>query len=92
VSGKDGFCPHVDAYEPYASYVTLKSKIHRWMASAEFKYYILGYFESGFSNHGPAVSVKDGFCPHVNAHEPYASHVTLQLKIHLWMASAEFKY
>jgi hypothetical protein len=44
VSGKDGFCGHLDDYDPYASMVLLKSKIHPWMASAEFKYLCAGPF------------------------------------------------
>jgi hypothetical protein len=48
VSGNNGFCGQLDDRDSYASVVTLKSKIHPTMASAEFKYTILGYFESGF--------------------------------------------
>jgi hypothetical protein len=46
----------------------------------------------GFSNHGPTVSSNDGFLSHLDAYDPYASDMTLKSKIHLWMASAEFKY
>jgi hypothetical protein len=38
MGGKGGFCPHFNAYDLYTSIVTLKSKIHPTMASAEFKY------------------------------------------------------
>jgi hypothetical protein len=48
--------------------------------------------EFGFSNHGPAVSGRDGCWSHLDAHDPCASNVTLKSKIHPWMASAEFKY
>jgi hypothetical protein len=38
------------------------------------------------------VSVKDSFCPHLNACGPYTSIVTLKLTISPTTGSAEFKY
>jgi hypothetical protein len=44
VGGKDGFCGHLDHYNPFASMVALKLKIHPQMASAKFKYLFAGPF------------------------------------------------
>jgi hypothetical protein len=44
VSGKDGFWGHLDDHDPYTFMVALKSKIHPWMASAEFEYLFAGPF------------------------------------------------
>jgi hypothetical protein len=47
VSGKSDFCLYSDAYDPYASIVTFKSKIHPTTASAEFKYLFACLFLPG---------------------------------------------
>jgi hypothetical protein len=61
-----------------------------WIQNSQ-KWLLLPVFKFGFSDHSPAGSGNDGFCPHLDIHDPYASDVTLKSKIHPWMASAKFK-